>query len=69
VNQVSGAVNLWALGGAQEAGSTPFTVGQAWTLVTAPLDVQNPAHTSLRAEIYMTTTGANFDADGTDIRF
>ena len=67
VNSVSGSVALWGLGGTQENGSTSFTVGQEWTLVTAPLDVQNPGHTSLRAEIYMQTTGANFDADGAQL--
>ena len=66
-NPVSGSVALWGLGGTQENGSTNFTVGQAWTLVTAAVDVQNSGHTSLRAEIYMTTTGANFDACGAHV--
>jgi len=62
---ISGTVALWGLGGTQESGSTNFTVNnQEWTLVTAPLDVQNSGHTSLRAEIYMNTAGANLDADG-----
>jgi hypothetical protein len=68
VNSVSGTVALWGLGGAQESGATNFTVGSDWMLVTAPLDVQNPGHTSLRAEIYMQTTGANLDADGATLR-
>jgi hypothetical protein len=57
-------VALWALGGTQEQGATGATVGQSWTLVTAPLDVQNSGHTELRAEIYMGTTNENLDADG-----
>jgi len=63
-SQISGTVTLWGLGGTQENGGTNFTVGQAWTLVTAPLDVQNSGHSALRAEIYMDTTGQNLDADG-----
>src|SRR5262249_6321496 len=58
---------LWGLGGVQESGSTGFTVGQNWTLVTAPLDIRNSGHTALRAEIYMGTTGVNLDADGASL--
>jgi hypothetical protein len=68
VNSVSGTVALWGLGGTPESGLTNFTVGPAWMLVTAPLDVQSAGHTSLRAEIYMQTTGANLDADGATLR-
>ena len=60
---VSGSVVLWGLGGTEEKGSTSFTVGEQWTLVTATLDIQQPGHNSLRGEIYMETTGANLDAD------
>lgn len=62
--------DLWACGlsgGTQEVGSTAFNVGQKWTLVTVPLDVENPGHTALRAEIYMGTTNANLDADGANL--
>ncbi len=61
---VSGTLTLWGLGGTQESGTTDFTVGPTWTLVSAPLDVTKSGHTTLRAEIYLSTTGANFDVDG-----
>ena len=61
---ISGSVCLWGMGGTQESGSTNFTVGSAWTLVSAPLDVANAGHTQLRAEVYETTTGQNLDLDG-----
>jgi hypothetical protein len=65
--QISGTVSLWGLGGTQEQGHTDFTVGSDWTLVTAPLDVANAGHTLLRAEIYMSNTGVNYDFDGASL--
>jgi hypothetical protein len=54
-------------GGTQESGSTNFTVGPAWSLVSVPVDVANTGHTGLRAEIYMSTTNTNLDADGASL--
>jgi hypothetical protein len=61
---VSGSLALWGIGGTEEHASTSFTVGQEWKLITVPLDVRNTGHNTLRAEIYMNTANANFDADG-----
>ncbi len=62
----SGSVALWALGGTQEAYFTGFTLATSgWVQVTAPLDVRYGGHTGLRAEIYLNTTGRNYDFDGT----
>jgi len=61
---VSGTLALWGMGGTNEQGATNFTVGPQWTLVSAPLDVVNAGHTQLRAQIYISTAGAQFDADG-----
>jgi len=63
-----GNVVLWALGGAQEIQATSFTLATtSWVQVTAPLDVVNSGHTGLRAEIYMNTTGRNYDFDGAEV--
>ena len=64
---VSGTVALWGLGGTTENGLTNFTVGSAWTLVTAPLDVSQSGHTELRAQIYEFTTNTNYDFDGAQL--
>jgi putative cell wall-binding protein len=64
---VSGSVRLWGQGGTQESGGTGFTVGPTWTLVSAPLDTINSGHTSFRAEVYMNTTGVNYDLDGAQL--
>jgi hypothetical protein len=64
---VSGTIALWGLGGVAESGSTNFTVGQNWTLVTCPLDVNKDGHVTLRAEIYMESSGLNFDLDSASL--
>jgi hypothetical protein len=61
------SVALWGLGGTQENGTTTAEIGHAWTLVTAPLDVQNSGHSGLRAEIYMDTANENLDADAAQL--
>ncbi|HEX8105439.1 MAG TPA: hypothetical protein VF533_22685, partial [Solirubrobacteraceae bacterium] len=43
---------------------TGFTVGRKWTLVSAPFHVINSGHTALRAEIYLDTTGIDYNIDG-----
>jgi hypothetical protein len=64
----SGELALWGLGGAgAEVGSTTFSVGSEWTLVTASL---NPAstHTLLRIEVYENTTTADLHLDAIQVR-
>ncbi len=63
----SGALALWGMGGTAEGSSTEFTVGPQWTLVSVSLDVITTGHTSMRAYIYMTTTGGNLDMDGAQL--
>ena len=61
---------LWGLGGNQEGGGaqqTCSTLNATWTRVTAPLDTQTSSHTTLRAEVYLETTGTNLDLDGTEL--
>ena len=64
---LSGQVTLWGLGGTNEGESTAFTVGSSWTLVSAPLDVQDSGHSALLAQVYMFTTDANYDFDGAQL--
>ena len=64
---VSGTVALWGIGGTHESGSTSFTVGPTWTQISAPLDVTQTGHTTLRAQVYESTTGTTYDFDGAAI--
>jgi hypothetical protein len=59
----SGTLALWALGGATEVATTAFTVGGTWTKVSVELPLANPDHTSLRFEIYESTTGNTLFVD------
>ena len=60
-----GVLVLWGLGGTNESAQTPFTaVSSGWRQVQVTLDVKNPGHTQLRAQIYMDTPGQNLDVDG-----
>jgi hypothetical protein len=59
-----GNLTLWGLGGTNESGTTGFTAGSHWRLVTAPLNPLNSGHTQMRCEIYMGTAGVNLDVDG-----
>jgi len=61
-----GSVVLTGLGGSEEIGATPFFVGPAWTLVSAPLDASS-AHTGLRAEVVVDTPGVEVDVDGASL--
>jgi hypothetical protein len=61
---VTGNIRLYALGGTVENQGTEYTVGNDWTLVTAPLDVGLSGHTDLRAQIYLHTTGQDLAFDG-----
>ncbi len=63
----SGTLALWGVGGTNEDGATTFTVGPTWTLVSAPLQVQNSGHTSMQPTIYPYTTGRNLDIDGAQL--
>jgi len=55
---------LWGLGGTQESASTSFTAGSTWTQVAVPLDITNAGHTTLRAQLYESTTGQTYYFDG-----
>ncbi len=59
---------LWGLGGRQESAADCTTLrSDTWTLLTAPLDTHLSAHDGLRAQIYMDTTGVNYDVDATSL--
>ena len=63
----SGALAVWGLGiNPTEGTVTGFVAGPAWTLVTATLDPKQ-THSTLRAQIFLDTTGVNFDFDGADL--
>lgn len=66
-NPFSGTLVLWALGGSNEGQSTAFTAGPAWTFVSAPVNPKQGGHTSLRAEIYMTSTARDLDLDAASL--
>src|SRR5207253_1402851 len=60
----AGAISLWGIGFSPTEGvSTPFVAGPGWTLVTTTLDPQQ-SHTMLRAQVYLTTPGVDFNLDG-----
>ena len=61
---VSGMLSLLALGGTADNDLTDFTVGNTWTLVSAPLSITQSGHTDLRAQVYETTTGTTYYFDG-----
>ncbi len=63
-SRVSGAVVLWGIGGTEEHAQTTFTVGPAWQLISVPLDITQPGHTVLRAQVYEGTTGTTYYFDG-----
>ena len=60
----SGTLALFGVGGSTEGESTNFTVGSAWTLVSAPLDVSQSGHTGIVAQVYENTVNTNYDFDG-----
>ena len=63
----SGALILWLLGGSSnENVSTPFTVGDQWTLVKA-CTYASVDHTSLSARIYPATGGNTVSVDAVDV--
>jgi hypothetical protein len=64
---VSGTVALWGLGlNATEGNVTPFVAGPTWSQVSTTLDPQQ-VHSSLRAQVYLTSTGANLDLSGAQL--
>jgi hypothetical protein len=66
---VTVSVDLWALGGQLEGGSTTqtlYTVYGAWTQVAYTLNAQN-SNTSLKAQIIMQTVNQNYDFDGAQL--
>jgi hypothetical protein len=66
---VTVSVDLWALGGQAEGGSTTqtlYTVYGAWTQVAYTLNATH-SNTSLKAQIIMQTVGQNYDFDGAQL--
>ncbi|CAN5127015.1 hypothetical protein BH09ACT6_BH09ACT6_24470 [soil metagenome] len=63
----SGTLALWGLGGTAEVGATDFTVGTEWTRVTIDLPVSQGGHTSLKFEIYETSTDNTLFVDGAQV--
>ncbi len=59
---------LWALGGTQESASTSYTIGTTWTPIRVVLSPTRNGHTSLRAELYMNTTGVNYRFDDASLK-
>jgi murein DD-endopeptidase MepM/ murein hydrolase activator NlpD len=58
---------LWGLGvSPNEAGSTSVPLGHAWQRVTVTLNA-TAAHSSLRAQVYLGTTGGQLDLDGASL--
>ena len=64
---LAGALTLRALGGTEEAGTTSFVVGRRWTLISAPLNVAESGHTSMRAEVTVNTPGVELQVDGASL--
>jgi hypothetical protein len=63
---VSGSKTLWALGGTTESANYNFTVGSTgWIQFSVHLDIFQPNHNLLRAEIYLNEMNKNYDFDGT----
>ena len=61
-------VVLWGLWkGIQYGERCVVLIGRSWTQVTAPLDTHASGHSILRAQLYMDTSGVNFDVDGTQL--
>jgi RTX calcium-binding nonapeptide repeat (4 copies) len=58
-----GRVVLWNLSTLQNGG-TDFVATDQWRLVSAPVLIPQGGQITLRGEIYMETTGVNFDFDG-----
>jgi len=65
---------LWAIGGTPESGSNTFNsfCGTTWRLLTTSLDVANPGHTALRAQVYIINLNGidnneNLDLDAADV--
>jgi hypothetical protein len=59
----SGRLALWALGGATEGASAPFTTTGTWTKVQVQLPVGHDAHTQFKFEIYEDSTDSTLWLD------
>ena len=62
-----GRLALWALGGATEAASAPFTTTGEWTKVTFELPVTHDDHTQFKFEIYQDSTDATLLLDAAQV--
>lgn len=62
----NGTLALWALGGTTEVGSVPFVANGTWQKVQLLLPV-NTAHTQLKFEVYLQSTGNTLFVDGAQV--
>jgi hypothetical protein len=66
----SGEIAVWGLGGQQnEVTVQKFTVQSTWTSFTVKLPVKKNAHSSIRLDVYMATTGSDLYMDSTSLTF
>jgi hypothetical protein len=63
-----GTLALWGLGGSKSiVNLVPYSVGPTWTRISVALDPGTVAPTSLKAEVYMNTTGSTLWLDGAQL--
>ena len=60
---VDGTLALWALGGSAEASAVSFTVGEQWRPIGTTTTITQPGVSSLRLEMYTSTSGAQLFLD------
>ena len=65
---VSGRLALWGLGSVNENSNIPFTVSSKdWQRITTTYTVTRSGVNTLRAQMYLDTTGVNYDFDGAQL--
>ena len=60
-------VVLWGVGEGSQHGQTCTSIGQTWTLVSAPYDVTASGLTELRAQVYLGVAGLALDLAGASL--
>jgi surface antigen len=60
-------LTLWGVWGTPQDGQTCTTVTSAWTRISAPYDVTATGNGTLRAQVYLYTTGVNVDLNATQL--
>ncbi len=64
---ITGSLTISATGGTTDSDSTAFSVGNGWTLVSAPLYVAHGGHNGLAMTLVMNTTNATYDWDAASL--